>query len=46
MIEGGRGPEDLGADAMIGVDRADAHIGIGERSMLMVSADGTVVKLG
>ena len=38
--------EDLGADAVIGVDLDYEHIGIGERSMLMVSANGTAVKLG
>ena len=37
--------EDLGADAVIGVDLDYEHIGIGERSMLMVSANGTAVKL-
>jgi uncharacterized protein YbjQ (UPF0145 family) len=38
--------DDLGADAVIGVDLDYEHIGIGERSMLMVSANGTAVKLG
>ena len=38
--------EDLGADAVIGVDLDYEHIGTGERSMLMVSANGTAVKLG
>jgi uncharacterized protein YbjQ (UPF0145 family) len=37
---------DLGADAIIGVDLDYEHIGSGERSMLMVSANGTAVKLG
>lgn len=37
---------DLGADAIIGVDLDYEHIGTGERSMLMVSANGTAVKLG
>ena len=37
---------DLGADAVIGVDLDYEHIGTGERSMLMVSANGTAVKLG
>ena len=36
---------DLGADAIIGVDLDYEHIGTGERSMLMVSANGTAVKL-
>ena len=36
---------DLGADAVIGIDRDDAHIRIGKRSMLMVSAYGTTDKL-
>ncbi|MGE5442841.1 MAG: heavy metal-binding domain-containing protein [Bacteroidota bacterium] len=43
MIEEAR---DLGADAIIGVDLDYEHIGAGERSMLMVSANGTAVKLG
>ena len=43
MIEEAR---DLGADAVIGVDLDYEHIGTGERSMLMVSANGTAVKLG
>lgn len=38
--------QDLGADAIIGVDLDYEHIGTGERSMLMVSANGTAVKLG
>ncbi len=37
--------QDLGADAIIGVDLDYEHIGTGERSMLMVSANGTAVKL-
>ena len=37
---------DLGADAVIGVDLDYEHLGAGERSMLMVSANGTAVKLG
>ena len=37
---------DLGADAILGVDLDYEHIGTGERSMLMVSANGTAVKLG
>lgn len=36
----------LGADAVIGVDLDYEHIGSGDRSMLMVSANGTAVKLG
>ena len=36
---------DLDADAIIGVDLDYEHIGTGERSMLMVSANGTAVKL-
>jgi uncharacterized protein YbjQ (UPF0145 family) len=43
MIEEAR---ELGADAVIGVDLDYEHIGTGERSMLMVSANGTAVKLG
>jgi uncharacterized protein YbjQ (UPF0145 family) len=43
MIEEAR---DLGADAIIGVDLDYEHLGIGDRSMLMVSANGTAVKLG
>ncbi|MBK8174088.1 MAG: heavy metal-binding domain-containing protein [Rhodospirillales bacterium] len=35
----------IGADAIIGVDLDYEHIGSGERSMLMVSANGTAVKL-
>lgn len=37
---------ELGADAVIGVDLDYEHIGSGDRSMLMVSANGTAVKLG
>lgn len=36
---------ELGADAIIGVDLDYEHIGTGERSMLMVSANGTAVRL-
>jgi uncharacterized protein YbjQ (UPF0145 family) len=43
MVEEAR---ELGADAVIGVDLDYEHIGTGERSMLMVSANGTAVKLG
>jgi uncharacterized protein YbjQ (UPF0145 family) len=43
MIEEAR---DLGADAVIGIDLDYEHIGSGDRSMLMVSANGTAVKLG
>ncbi len=43
MVEEAR---DLGADAIIGVDLDYEHFGAGERSMLMVSANGTAVKLG
>lgn len=38
--------KDLGADAVVGVDLDYEHIGTGDRSMLMVSANGTAVKLG
>jgi uncharacterized protein YbjQ (UPF0145 family) len=38
--------EKLGADAIVGVDLDYEHIGSGDRSMLMVSANGTAVKLG
>jgi uncharacterized protein YbjQ (UPF0145 family) len=37
---------ELGADAILAVDLDYEHIGTGERSMLMVSANGTAVKLG
>ena len=37
--------EELGADAMVGVDLDYEHLGAGDRSMLMVSANGTAVKL-
>lgn len=37
--------EDLGADAVVGVDLDYEHLGVGDRSMLMVSANGTAVKL-
>ncbi len=43
MVEEAR---DLGADAIIGVDLDYEYLGAGERSMLMVSANGTAVKLG
>jgi uncharacterized protein YbjQ (UPF0145 family) len=37
--------EELGADAIIGVDLDYEHLGSDGRSMLMVSANGTAVKL-
>ncbi len=37
---------ELGADAVVGLDLDYEHIGTGERSMLMVSANGTAVRLG
>ena len=37
--------EDLGADAIVGVDLDYEHLGSDNRSMLMVSANGTAVKL-
>ena len=37
--------EELGADAIIGVDLDYEHLGNEGRSMLMVSANGTAVKL-
>ena len=37
---------ELGADAVIGVDLDYQYMGGAERSMLMVSANGTAVKLG
>lgn len=43
MIEEAR---DLGADAVVGVDLDYEHLGIDKKSMLMVSANGTAVKLG
>jgi uncharacterized protein YbjQ (UPF0145 family) len=43
MIEEAR---EVGADAILGVDLDYEHIGTGDRSMLMVSANGTAVKLG
>ena len=43
MVEEAR---DLGADAIIAVDLDYEYLGAGERSMLMVSANGTAVKLG
>ncbi len=42
MIEEAR---DLGADAVVGVDLDYEHLGIDKKSMLMVSANGTAVKL-
>jgi len=38
--------KDLGADAVVGVDLDYEYMGSGERSMLMVTANGTAVKLG
>ena len=38
--------KELGADAVVGVDLDYEHIGSGDRSMLMVTANGTAVKLG
>lgn len=38
--------QELGANAIVGVDLDYEHIGSGERSMLMVSANGTAVRLG
>lgn len=38
--------ENKGADAILGIDLDFEHIGTGERSMLMVAASGTAVKLG
>jgi uncharacterized protein YbjQ (UPF0145 family) len=37
--------EELGADAVVGVDLDYEHLGSDNRSMLMVSANGTAVKL-
>jgi uncharacterized protein YbjQ (UPF0145 family) len=37
--------KELGADAVVGVDRDYEHLGSEGRSMLMVSANGTGVKL-
>jgi uncharacterized protein YbjQ (UPF0145 family) len=37
---------DLGADAIVGVDLDYEHLAGGDRSMLMVTASGTAVKLG
>jgi uncharacterized protein YbjQ (UPF0145 family) len=37
--------EELGADAIVGVDLDYEHLGADNRSMLMVSANGTAVKL-
>jgi uncharacterized protein YbjQ (UPF0145 family) len=36
---------ELGADAIVGVDLDYEHLGADNRSMLMVSANGTAVKL-
>jgi uncharacterized protein YbjQ (UPF0145 family) len=38
--------QDLGADAVVGVDLDYEHLGGADRSMLMVTANGTAVKLG
>jgi uncharacterized protein YbjQ (UPF0145 family) len=38
--------EKLGADAVVGVDLDYEHLGTGDRSMLMVCANGTAVRLG
>jgi uncharacterized protein YbjQ (UPF0145 family) len=38
--------EGKGADAIVGMDLDYEHLGSGDRSMLMVSANGTAVKLG
>lgn len=38
--------KDLGADAVVAVDLDYEHLGTGDRSMLMVTANGTAVKLG
>lgn len=38
--------KDLGADAVVGVDLDYEFMGAGDRSMLMVTANGTAVKLG
>jgi uncharacterized protein YbjQ (UPF0145 family) len=38
--------ERKGADAVVGMDLDYEHIGSGDRSMLMVTASGTAVKLG
>lgn len=43
MIEAAK---DAGADAVVGVDLDYEHLGTGERSMLIVTANGTAVKLG
>lgn len=37
--------QDMGADAIVGVDLDYEHLGGGDRSMLMVSSNGTAVKL-
>ena len=46
LAEMADGAKALGADAVIAVDLDYEHIGSGDRSMLMVSANGTAVKLG
>ena len=45
LEEMAREAEELGADAIIGVDLDYEHLGSEGRSMLMVSANGTAVKL-
>jgi uncharacterized protein YbjQ (UPF0145 family) len=40
-----RPAEKLGADAVVGVDLDYEHLGTGDRSMLMVCANGTAVRL-
>ena len=42
MVEDAR---NLGADAVVGVDLDYEHLGGGNRSMLMVTANGTAVRL-
>jgi uncharacterized protein YbjQ (UPF0145 family) len=37
--------EELGADAVVAIDLDYEHIGSGDRTMLMVTANGTAVKL-
>jgi uncharacterized protein YbjQ (UPF0145 family) len=37
--------KELGADAVVGIDLDYEHLSGGERSMLMVTANGTAVKL-
>ncbi len=43
MVDEAKGKD---ADAILGIDLDYEHIGTGERSMLMVTASGTAVKLG